>query len=74
MRRFRDASGQLCRIVNETVLIDAEKTRATATVCRVSDGHWMIAGDRADGGTATVECVGRHECTGVNGNVEIDNG
>jgi hypothetical protein len=43
VRRFRDASGQPCRIVNETVLIDGEKTQATGTVCQESDGHWTIA-------------------------------
>jgi hypothetical protein len=43
VRRFRDASGQPCRIVNETVLIDGEKTQATGTVCEQSDGHWAIA-------------------------------
>ena len=75
VRRFRDASGQPCRIVNETVLIDGERTRATGTVCRESDGHWTIAaaGDRAVGAKVTVECVGRHECAGVNGTAEIDN-
>jgi hypothetical protein len=43
VRRFRDASGQPCRIVNETVLIDGERTQATGTVCKESDGHWTIA-------------------------------
>jgi hypothetical protein len=43
VRRFRDASGQSCRIVNETVLIDGEKTRATGTVCQEADGRWTIA-------------------------------
>lgn len=43
VQRFRDASGQPCRIVNETVLIDGERTQATGTVCQGSDGHWTIA-------------------------------
>ena len=45
VRRFRDASGQPCRVVNETVLIDGEKTQATGTVCQESDGNWTIAAD-----------------------------
>jgi len=73
VRRFRDTSGQPCRIVNETVLIDGEKTRATGTVCQESDGRWAIAavGDRAVGAT-TVQCVGRDECGGVNGTAEMN--
>jgi hypothetical protein len=48
VRSFRDASGQPCRVVNETVLIDGEKTLATGTVCKQSDGHWSIAAADAD--------------------------
>jgi hypothetical protein len=48
VRSFRDASGQPCRVVNETVLIDGEKTRATGTVCKQSDGRWTIPGTDTD--------------------------
>ena len=51
VRSFRDASGQPCRVVNESVLIDGEKTRATGTLCKKSDGHWAIVA--ADGDIAT---------------------
>jgi hypothetical protein len=71
VRRFRDASGQPCRVVNQTVLIDGERTQATGTVCRESDGHWTIAaaGDRAIGATLTVAPA----TVGVNGTTETDN-
>lgn len=48
VRSFRDTSGQPCRVVNETVLIDGEKTRATGTMCKQSDGHWAIAAADSD--------------------------
>jgi hypothetical protein len=48
VQNFRDASGQPCRVVNETVLIDGEKAPATGTVCKRSDGRWAIAAADAD--------------------------
>ena len=43
MRAFRNARGQTCRVVEQTVIISGQQTRATGTVCQQTDGHWAIA-------------------------------
>ncbi|SRR5581483_2616118 len=40
---FRNARGQRCRLVAQTVVIGGQHVRATGTLCREADGHWALA-------------------------------
>ena len=40
---FSNNLGQPCRVVEQTVIINSQRVRATGTVCQQSDGHWSIA-------------------------------
>ncbi|HEV2547616.1 MAG TPA: hypothetical protein VGU20_09780 [Stellaceae bacterium] len=42
VRGFRNARGQRCRVVAQTVVIGGQSVRATGTLCRQADGHWAL--------------------------------
>jgi hypothetical protein len=46
VRAFTNARGRPCRVVEQSVLIGGQRTRATGTVCQQSDGQWVLAGAR----------------------------
>jgi hypothetical protein len=39
---FRNAEGQPCRVVEQTIVIGDQKTRATSAMCRQPDGRWAL--------------------------------
>jgi surface antigen len=39
---FRNALGQSCRVVEQTIVIGGQRTPATGTMCQRYDGHWEI--------------------------------
>jgi surface antigen len=43
VRRFHNARGRPCRVVEQSVVISGQKTRATGTVCLQANGQWMLA-------------------------------
>jgi surface antigen len=43
IRGFSNEQGQPCRVVEQTVVINGQRVRATGTVCQQPDGHWTIA-------------------------------
>ena len=43
IRGFSNDQGQPCRVVEQTVVINGQRVRATGTVCQQPDGHWTIA-------------------------------
>lgn len=43
VRGFRNARGQRCHLVAQTVVIGGRHVRATGTLCRQPDGHWVLA-------------------------------
>ncbi|HEV2548316.1 MAG TPA: hypothetical protein VGU20_13335 [Stellaceae bacterium] len=42
IRGFSNDQGQPCRVVEQTVVINGQRVRATGTVCQQQDGHWAI--------------------------------
>ena len=42
LRGFNNNLGQSCRVVEQTVIINSQRVRATGTVCQQSDGNWAI--------------------------------
>jgi surface antigen len=43
IRGFSNKDGQPCRVVEQTIVINGQRVRATGTVCQQSDGQWTIA-------------------------------
>ena len=43
VRRFHNARGRPCRVVEQSVVISGQKTWATGTVCLQANGQWMLA-------------------------------
>jgi surface antigen len=39
---FRNAEGQPCQVVEQTVLISGQRVRATGTMCQQPDGRWVL--------------------------------
>ena len=39
---FRNARGEACRVVEQTVVIGGQKTSATRTMCEQPDGRWAL--------------------------------
>jgi hypothetical protein len=39
---FRNALGQSCHVVEQTIVIGGQRTPATGTMCQQYDGHWEI--------------------------------
>jgi surface antigen len=39
---FRNARGETCRMVEQTVVIGGQKTSATRTMCEQPDGRWAL--------------------------------
>ncbi|MGO8919841.1 MAG: hypothetical protein ACLQJR_28410 [Stellaceae bacterium] len=40
--RFRNARGNVCNVIKQSVLIDGARVLATGTVCRQPDGRWTL--------------------------------
>ena len=43
IRGFSNNLGQPCRVVEQTVVINGQRARATGTVCQQPDGYWAMA-------------------------------
>jgi surface antigen len=43
IRGFSNNLGQPCRVVEQIVIINGQRVRATGTVCQQADGHWAVA-------------------------------
>jgi hypothetical protein len=41
---FRNALGQPCRMVEQTIVVNGQKTNATSTMCQQPDGRWVLEG------------------------------
>lgn len=41
---FRNALGQPCRMVEQTIVVNGQKTAATSTMCQQPDGRWVLEG------------------------------
>ena len=39
---YRNAHGELCRTVRQTVFIGGQPAVATGTMCQQSDGRWAL--------------------------------
>jgi len=39
---YKNAQGQTCRIIEQTVLIAGQRVRATGTMCQQPDGRWTL--------------------------------
>jgi len=39
---FRNARGEACRVVEQTVVIGGQKTSASRTMCEQPDGRWAL--------------------------------
>ena len=42
IRGFSNNLGQPCRVVEQIVIINGQRVRATGTVCQQPDGRWAI--------------------------------
>jgi surface antigen len=42
VRGYRNALGQDCQVVEQSVFIAGQLVRATGTVCRQPDGRWAL--------------------------------
>src|SRR5262249_61536786 len=43
IRGFSNNTGQPCRVVEQTVVINGQRVRASGTLCQETDGRWTIA-------------------------------
>jgi hypothetical protein len=41
---FRNALGQPCRMVEQSIVVNGQKTDATSTMCQQPDGRWVLDG------------------------------
>jgi hypothetical protein len=39
---FLNARGELCRVVEQPVVINGQKMSATSTLCQQADGRWAV--------------------------------
>jgi surface antigen len=49
---FTNARGEVCRVVEQSVLITGERALATGTMCQQADGSWTLIDGRSSSGAA----------------------
>ena len=49
---FTNARGEICQVVEQSVVITGERALATGTLCQQADGSWTLIDGRSSSGAA----------------------